>query len=153
MRNFFKPGVILAVLLIGLGSTAGAEEKASGAAAKKHSAFEYNPQSVVTLKGIITAISPGAASDLPEPVFLTLQTEQGKVQVFVGPNWFVEEQGVKLAALDRVEVTGSRMTDKGRIILFAAEIKKGDRVLKLRTPEGRPFWGGQKEPPRQEKTN
>lgn len=98
---------------------------------QKHSSLEYNPQDVVTVAGLITAIDPAAASNLPEPVFLTLTTPQGKVKVFLGPNWYVAEQGMALALFDRLEVTGAKLIDQGKVVIFAAQIKKGNHIMRL----------------------
>lgn len=113
-------------------------------AVQKHSSFEYNPQDVVTVTGMITAIDPAAASNLPEPVFLTLTTPQGKVKVFLGPNWYVADLGIKLAILDRLEVTGAKIMDQGRVVIFAARVKKGDQTWQLRDDQGVPLWTGRK---------
>ncbi len=109
-----------------------------------HSSLEYDPQAVVTVAGIITALDPAAASNLPEPVFLTLDTAQGKVKVFLGPNWFVAEQGMNFAILDRLEVTGAKLIDQGRVVIFAAQVKKGDRTWQIRDEQGLPLWTGRR---------
>jgi len=112
---------------------------------QKHSSLEYDPQNVVTVAGLITAIEPAAASNLPEPVFLTLTTPQGKVKVFIGPNWYVAEQGMEFAILDRLEVTGAKIVDQGRAVIFAAQVKKGDRTWQIRDETGKPLWTGRKQ--------
>lgn len=112
---------------------------------KKHSSLEYDPQNVVTIAGLITAIEPAAASNLPEPVFLTLTTPQGKVKVFIGPNWYVAEQGLNLALFDRLEVTGAKIMDQGKVVIFAAQVKKGDQIWQIRDETGKPLWTGRKQ--------
>jgi len=103
----------------------------------------YNPQTVETISGIVVSgPAPPAKEGLPEPVHLTLKTDQGKIPVILGPRHFVDQQGVKIGALDRVEVTGSMVRLQGKPVIIAAEIKKGDQVLKLRKPDGIPLWGG-----------
>ncbi len=77
----------------------------------------------------------------PEPARLILDTDQGKIPVILGPPWFVEKQELKIAALDRIEVTGSRITLKGKPAVIAAEVRKGDKVLRLREKNGTPLWG------------
>jgi hypothetical protein len=52
----------------------------------------------------------------------------------------VEQQNVKCAAGDRVEVKGSRMTVRDEPLIVAAEVKKGDQVLKMRNANGEALW-------------
>jgi hypothetical protein len=42
----------------------------------------------------------------------------------------------------RVEVKGSRVTFAGNPAIIAAEVKKGDALLKLRDENGIPAWAG-----------
>ncbi len=116
-------------------------------AVQKHSSFEYDPQAVVTLSGTVTAIEAASTSTLPEPYFFTLSTPQGKVRVFLGPNWYVAEQGLNISILDRLEVTGAKIIDQGRLVIFAAEVKKGDQTWRIRDEKGRPQWTRQQDRP------
>jgi hypothetical protein len=60
----------------------------------------------------------------------------------LGPGWFVEQAGVAIVALDKIEVKGSRIIFQGKPSIIAAEVKKGDQVLKLRNEKGAPLWTG-----------
>jgi hypothetical protein len=62
--------------------------------------------------------------------------------VHLGPGFYIENQDVKLQAKDKVEVKGSRVTFDGKPAIIAAEVKKGDEVLKLRDDAGFPAWIG-----------
>jgi len=59
-------------------------------------------------------------------------TGGGTVAVHLGPEWYIERLDGKLAKGDAVEVKGSRVTFAGNPAIIAAEVKKGDAVLKLR---------------------
>ncbi len=135
-------GLLILCLLMWL--VLGVDQANTAPPVQKHPSLEYNPQDVVTVTGMITAIDPAAASTLPEPVFLTLTTPQGKVKVFLGPNWYVAEQGMQLAILDRLEVTGAKIMDQGRVVIFAAQVKKGDQTWQIRDETGKPLWTGRK---------
>jgi hypothetical protein len=63
------------------------------------------------------------------------------LSVLVGPQWFIDEQKMKLAAGDTVEIKGVKAS-RGRDIFIAAEIKKGREVMTLRDENGRPAWAG-----------
>jgi len=75
-------------------------------------------------------------------VHLMVKTDKEEIAVHLGPRWYVDEQTVKLAVKDRVEVRGSRITQAGKPVIIAAEVKKADQVLKLRDEAGLPLWGG-----------
>jgi hypothetical protein len=75
-------------------------------------------------------------------VHVALKTEQGEVSVHLGPQWYLENQDVKIEPGDRVEITGSRVTVQGKPTIIAAEVRKGDEVLQLRDAAGVPVWAG-----------
>jgi hypothetical protein len=49
---------------------------------------------------------------------------------------------VKIEPKDTIEVKGSRTTVAGKPAIIAAEVKKGDELLKLRDESGFPVWAG-----------
>ena len=75
-------------------------------------------------------------------VHVALKSEQGEVSVHLGPQWYLENQDVKIEPGDRVEITGSRVTVEGKPTIIAAEVRKGDEVLQLRDAAGVPVWAG-----------
>jgi hypothetical protein len=103
----------------------------------------YNPQAVVTLAGKVVAINRHAAKKAgkPERVTMALQTDQGAVKVNLGPAAYFDQQALKLAPGDQVEVKGVRVNRPKASIFIAGEVRKGDQVLKLRDDAtGRPLW-------------
>ncbi|MEJ2365960.1 MAG: DNA-binding protein, partial [Deltaproteobacteria bacterium] len=54
----------------------------------------------------------------------------------------IENQEVKIAPGDEIEVKGSRVTFDGKPAIIAAEVKKGNEVLVLRDASGFPLWSG-----------
>ena len=108
----------------------------------------YDPNTETTIKGTVeeveTAELPGgglsqqARGKFSGPIFLDLKADSGTLRVVLGPSWFLESKGVKFAAGDQVEVTGSKFQDEDTIV--AREIKKGDQVLVLRNGQGIPEW-------------
>jgi len=91
---------------------------------------------IVTEAGKVSRIEPmkGVKGGLQ----MRLVTDQGsKWLVYMGPKWFIENQKVKFAAGDAVEVRGLK---QGNAII-ATEISKGDWTMKLRNEEdGLPSW-------------
>jgi len=104
----------------------------------------YHSDTVVTLTGIVIAKTPPSARGLPQLVYLTLRTTSGKITVFMGPDLYVDKLPIQIHNLDEIQVTGSKITWEGRPMILAAEIKKGNQVLKLRDQNGVPVWSGQR---------
>ncbi|MCK9376727.1 MAG: hypothetical protein M0P73_11315 [Syntrophobacterales bacterium] len=112
-------------------------------AAPEKAARLYNPQAVETLVGTVSAVNrvtpkrPGR----PARVMMLLNTGQGTVKVHLGPADYLDRQALKLAAGDRVEVRGVRLT-RPRVTLFmAGSVTKDGQVLQLRDEAtGRPLW-------------
>jgi hypothetical protein len=71
-----------------------------------------------------------------------VKTEKETISVHMGPAWFIENQDIKIAPKDKIEVTGSRVTFSGKPTIIAAEVKKGGEALKLRDESGFPVWSG-----------
>lgn len=105
----------------------------------------YDPKTVETVVGEVVGVDrlPGGKGR-SYGVGLTLKTEKETVPVMLGPAWYLEQQGLHLAPRDKVEITGSRTSYEGRALLIAGEVKKGDKILKLRNEAGVPAWAGRK---------
>ncbi len=102
----------------------------------------YNPQTVETLAGEVVSVETIGGGRRLHGVHLTLKTDKETIPVHLGPSWYLDKQGLKLAPKDQVEITGSRVDFQGKPTIIAAEIKKGDKVLKLRDQSGLPVWAG-----------
>ena len=68
----------------------------------------------------------------PERVNLVLQTDQGAVKVLLGPAKNYDQQALKLAPGDQVEVKGVKFSRAKKPTFKAREVKKGDQVWKLK---------------------
>lgn len=103
----------------------------------------YNPQTVETVSGEVVRVekkAPGRRGF--QGVHLILKTDKETISVHLGPSRYLEQQKITFAPQDRIEVTGSRITFRGQPALIAAEVQKGDRVIKLRDASGVPVWAG-----------
>jgi hypothetical protein len=103
----------------------------------------YNPQAVETLAGTVVAINrmharrPGR----PDRIMLDLKTDQGIIKVHLGPADYVDQQALKLAPGDQVEVKGTRITRSKTTIFIAGSVTKGGQIMQLRDDAtGRPLW-------------
>ena len=89
---------------------------------------------VETLTGKVVAVNrhtPKMAGK-PERVNLVLQTSQGTVKVLLGPATYYDQQTLKLAPGDQVEVQGVRLNRAKTPTWKAREVKRGDQVWILR---------------------
>jgi hypothetical protein len=103
----------------------------------------YNPKTVETLTGEVVAVNRiPSGKGRAGGVHLMLKLDKEEIDVHLGPQWYVDQQPMKVMAKDHVEVRGSRVLLEGKPVIIAAEVKKGDQVLKLRDDAGLPLWRG-----------
>lgn len=147
MKKLSLMAGILGVLAFLMGPPSWAQEQAPPAApaipAAPKASKLYNPQAVETLAGKVTAVNRHAAKKAgrPERVTMVLQTNQGPVKVNLGPPDYLDQQALKLAVGDQVEVKGMRVNRPKASIFIAGEVRKGNQVVKLRDDAtGRPLW-------------
>ena len=124
-----------------------AEETPAGPGPRAHYKQMYDPKTVETVSGEVVQVKTiphrrGTGSG----VHLILKTAKEEIPVHLGPSFYLDKQDVKIAQNDKIEVKGSRVTTKGgKPVLLAAEVKKGDSLLKLRDENGVPAWSRKKE--------
>jgi hypothetical protein len=113
----------------------------------------YDPKTVETLSGEVVSVEhiQGKGRGLGRGgrgtgygVHLILKTDKEEIPVHLGPGWYLNKQALKIAAKDRIEVRGSRITFEGKPAIIAAEVKKGEKSLRLRDDTGAPEWRGGK---------
>jgi len=105
----------------------------------------FNPKTVESVSGTVESLdkfTPGKG--MSYGVHFTLKTDKETIPVHLGPSWYVDQQEVKLAPGDKVEVTGSRITYQGKPAIIAAQVKKEGKNLQLRDTNGVPAWAGQR---------
>lgn len=151
--------IITAAAILGLFGGAGAlaQQTASPQAqgmhgmGMMHAQPAYDPGTVETVSGKVVAVErtapKGRTMDGRMPgtrygVHLVLKTGKETIPVHLGPAWYIENQAVKIAPKDRIEVKGSRIMFEGKPALVAAQVTKGSEVLTLRDANGVPVWIG-----------
>ncbi len=102
----------------------------------------YDSKTEVTFEGTVEKIDRPASEHMP-PMGLHLLVNSGNetFRVHLGPAEFVEKT-MTFKEGDTVQVTGSKMMMMGETAIIAREVKKGEKVLKLRDENGMPLWGG-----------
>lgn len=102
----------------------------------------YDPKTVQTVTGTIVSVDTvtggGRGMHGGGGIHLTLQTSTQKLDVMLGPSWYINELETKFAAGDVIDVKGSLVND----FLVAGEIKKGADTITLRDVNGVPVWAG-----------
>jgi hypothetical protein len=93
-------------------------------------------EAIVVEPGTVKKIEPMAG--VKGGLQMRFVTDQGNAyKVYMGPKWFIENQKIKFAAGDKVEVRGKKFGNA----IIASEISKGDMTMKLRNEEdGMPSW-------------
>jgi hypothetical protein len=103
----------------------------------------YDAKTVETISGEVVKVDTiTPRKGMSAGVHMSVKTDKEEIAVHLGPSYFIENQDVKIAAKDKVEVKGSRITFDGKPAIVAMELKKGDEVLKLRDDSGYPVWSG-----------
>jgi hypothetical protein len=98
----------------------------------------YDPGSLETVAGEVTRIERLPQAGGGRGMHLVLRTDAGDhVSVALAPLWVAERYGIRVG--EPLQVTGWRVV-RGKSALVAAELKRGDRVVRLRTREGAPLW-------------
>ena len=98
----------------------------------------YDPKTVATVAGKVAAVT--TAGRRGRGVHVDLETAEGLLPVRIGPAWFLEKEGLQIAAGDQIEVTGSRIAWDGKQALVAQVVKKGSTAVALRDLDGVPVW-------------
>jgi hypothetical protein len=141
MKKLSLTAGILGMLAFLAAPPTGAQPQTPPAAPK--AAKLYNPQAVVTLAGKVTAVNRRAPrkAGRPERVIMVLQTDQGAVKVHLGPANYFDQQALKLAPGDQVEVKGIKVNRPKAATFIAGQVRKGGQVMQLRDEAtGRPLW-------------
>ena len=103
----------------------------------------YNSQTVETISGEVVSVEKiTSMKGMSYGIHLMVKTDKETISVHLGPGWYIERQDVKIESKDKVEVKGSRVTMMDKPAIIAAEVKKGDEVMKLRDESGFPVWSG-----------
>lgn len=136
--------VCLAIGLLAVGALAQPQEKYPTSPAWPAGRL-YDPKTVETLDGKIESLEkiPAGRMDVPARVLLKLKTAKETVTVYLGPDWYLEKQQVKLFPGDYIQVRGSRVTMDNMPVILPNKVTKGGTVMQFWDEQGMPSWRGQ----------
>jgi DNA/RNA endonuclease YhcR with UshA esterase domain len=100
----------------------------------------YNPSTEATVRGTVEEVRQVAGRRGRAGTHLTLKTDEGTLDVHLGPSNFLKGKKFAVAKGDQVEVVGSKVQYQGHDALLAREVKKGNETLTLRNAQGIPEW-------------
>ena len=101
----------------------------------------YSPNKMETVYGDVVSIEKATSGrGMYYGVHLIVKSDEETLSVRLGPEWYMKDQGLTINPDDKVEIKGHRISDRGEQAIIAAEVKKGDEILKLRDENGLPFW-------------
>jgi hypothetical protein len=102
----------------------------------------YDATKETTIKGTVEKVEePGTEGMHGMGLRLLVKSGGESFTVHLGPAAFVEKT-MTFREGDAVEVTAVKMPMMGDTAFMAREVKKGDKVLKLRDENGMPLWMG-----------
>jgi len=92
---------------------------------------DHPSESWMKLTGTVTTVEEGR---------LVVETDEGSVEVHLGPEWYWEAEGITLEVGDVVQITGFYEGDTFEV----AEVENltGGESVSLRNETGRPLWAG-----------
>ena len=103
----------------------------------------YNTKTVETIKGKVLSVDKFIpARGMSHGVHLQVQTQKDIVNVHLGPAWYIQNQDIVIKPEDKIEIKGSKINNAYEPAIIAAEVKKGNMTLVLRSEDGFPVWNG-----------
>lgn len=122
---------------------AGGRASAQQEAAFPHGGSAFDPARVERIHGEVIVVERYTRPERGGVgLHVTVKTDSETIAVHLGPSWYLAERGLKLEPRDHVEVLGSRVAVGDGQEMIAAEIKKGEKIVKLRDEGGIPLWPG-----------
>ncbi len=101
----------------------------------------YNPDSVETITGEVVSVDRFTSNrGRSQGMRMQIRTGNETVSVHLGPAWYWQNQGMTIEPNDRIQVQGSRVNMAGTPAIIAAQVQKGNQVLRLRNENGVPVW-------------
>ncbi len=102
----------------------------------------YDKTTETTLHGTVEEVQSHQGRVGGTGTHLLLKTDDGTVDVHLGPTNWLTDRKYEFAKGDHLQVLGSKVTIDGADAFIAREITKGDAKIVLRDENGIPEWAG-----------
>lgn len=102
----------------------------------------YDPKTETTVSGTVEDVQQHPGYRGSTGTDLVLKTQEGSLEVYLGPSAFLSQQGFSFSKGDTIDVTGSKVTRNGKPGIIAREVKQSGKTLVLRDSYGKPAWSG-----------
>jgi hypothetical protein len=102
----------------------------------------FDARTVEKVSGTVQSIErPSSRVGVAQGVHVLLEMNDANVlDVHLGPEWYLNDQDLRIEEGDKIEVTGSKVNFQGRLSLIASEVAKDGQTLVLRDAQGIPRW-------------
>ncbi|HSM86435.1 MAG TPA: hypothetical protein VLT16_09805 [Candidatus Limnocylindrales bacterium] len=97
----------------------------------------YDSNHEVTISGTIEQINELVGNC---GTHLVVKTDQGNMEVRLGPTKYLEDQKFELKKDEPIQVTGSKLGSASGAFVIARRISSGGKDLTLRDEKGFPAW-------------
>jgi sporulation protein YlmC with PRC-barrel domain len=102
----------------------------------------YDPKKEQTITGKVVSVETGVPMEgMPEGLQMLVKTNETQpTRVYLGPQWYVERQGLEIRNDANVQVTGAVATIDEQSVLMARDVELDGQTLALRDANGKPLW-------------
>lgn len=109
---------------------------------KKSDFPTFNPDIMESYQGTILNVQKLRLINRPAAVVqILLKTDQGTLTVEMGPEWFLDSQGITLSNRQHIMVKGSLAQAKNTKFLIASSFQTEKQEIQLRDEKtGKPLW-------------
>lgn len=110
----------------------------------------YNTETVTTIEGKITKMDT-VTTNYGRFASLLIIVKSGDKEhlVYVSPNWYLDQEKIKLAKGKIIKITGSEITYLNKPHLIAREFDYEKKKYEVRKQDGSPIWAGMRMGPGQ----
>ena len=100
----------------------------------------YDLKTEETIKGTMDDFEVIKGKGNRGGLHITLNTDKSKIDVHVGPTWYLDQINLDINKGDKLEIFGSKVTVGDDTFFIASKITKGNKEFSLRDKYGFPKW-------------